>query len=181
MKMGGSSLAHLLADCDANNIRLALADGGGVEIDAPKDALTDKLLARLKAYKADLLAMLRPAPDDPDLAVDDFAGEPSEETEHVAQRRGPYNPRGGDWPADVAAAADFALLLTPDDLPATPFDFGGPHGIVVDADKFLWWLQADVRRGPAGPRAMSGVIQDDLRRLRRMLTTNTGQHGQHSI
>lgn len=58
-----SLLAYLLADCDAHGIRLALADGGGLEIDAPQDALTPDLLARLKAHKADLLAMLRPAPD----------------------------------------------------------------------------------------------------------------------
>jgi hypothetical protein len=58
-----SLLADLLADCNAQGIRLALADGGGLEIDAPQDALTPDLLARLKAHKADLLAMLRPALD----------------------------------------------------------------------------------------------------------------------
>ena len=56
-----SILSDLLAECDAVGIRLALADGGGLEIDAPKDALTPDLLSRLKAQKADLLAMLRPA------------------------------------------------------------------------------------------------------------------------
>jgi len=54
-----SSLADLLADCDANNIRLA-ANGDKLEIDAPRDALTDDLLARLRAHKAELLAILRP-------------------------------------------------------------------------------------------------------------------------
>jgi len=58
-----STLADLLADCDAHGIRLALADGGGLEIDAPQDALTPDLLARLKAHKADLTAMLRPTPE----------------------------------------------------------------------------------------------------------------------
>jgi hypothetical protein len=58
-----SLLADLLADCDAHGVRLALADGGGLEIDAPQDALTPDLLARLKAHKADLLAILRPAPE----------------------------------------------------------------------------------------------------------------------
>lgn len=56
-----SILAELLADCVANGIRLALADGGGLEIDAPPDALTRDLLDRLKANKADLLELLRPA------------------------------------------------------------------------------------------------------------------------
>jgi hypothetical protein len=55
-------LADLLAECDAHGIRLALADGGGLEIDAPQNALTPELLARLKAHKAELLAVLRPAP-----------------------------------------------------------------------------------------------------------------------
>ncbi len=54
-----STLADLLADCDAHGIRLALADGGGLEIDAPQDALTPDLLARLKAHKAELLAAHR--------------------------------------------------------------------------------------------------------------------------
>lgn len=58
-----SILADVLADCDAHGIRLALADGGGLAIDAPKDALTPNLLARLKEHKADLLVMLRPAPE----------------------------------------------------------------------------------------------------------------------
>lgn len=56
-------LADLLAECDAHGIRLALAGDGGLTIDAPQDALTPDLLARLKSHKADLLAMLRPAPE----------------------------------------------------------------------------------------------------------------------
>lgn len=53
-----STLDELLADCDAHAIRLALAGCGGLEIDAPSDALTPDLLARLKAHKGDLLAFL---------------------------------------------------------------------------------------------------------------------------
>ena len=58
-----SILADLLTDCHAHGIRLALADGGGLEIDAPPDALTPDLLDRLKAHKVELLEMLRPAPE----------------------------------------------------------------------------------------------------------------------
>jgi len=58
-----SVLADLLADCDAHGVRLALADGGGLGIDAPQVALTPDLLARLKGHKGELLAMLRPVPD----------------------------------------------------------------------------------------------------------------------
>ena len=58
-----STLASLLAECEAHGIRLLLAGDGGLTIDAPRDALTPDLLDRLKAHKADVLAMLRPAPE----------------------------------------------------------------------------------------------------------------------
>jgi len=55
--------------------------------------------------------------------------------------------RGLGWPKDVAVLVDFVLLLSVDDLPPAPFDFGS-GATVVDAAMFLRWLQADVRRGP---------------------------------
>ena len=58
-----STLANLLADCDAHGIRLALTDGGGLEIDVPQDSLTPDLLDRLKAHKGELVAMLLYAPE----------------------------------------------------------------------------------------------------------------------
>lgn len=77
---------------------------------------------------------------------------------------------GSTWPA---ALADFVLLLSPGDLPATPFEFGGPHCIVTDRRKFLTWLKSDVRRGAEGARARFGAIQTDIERLHGMLLTNT--------
>jgi hypothetical protein len=62
-----------------------------------------------------------------------------------------------DWPAGVGVAADFALLLTTDDLPAAPFGFG-PGCMVVDVVKFLAALRSDIRRGPHGPRARPGGV-----------------------
>src|SRR5262245_50020746 len=59
-----SVLADLLAECEGCGIRLALLDGGGLEIDAPQGALTPDLLARLKAHKAAILARLRPERED---------------------------------------------------------------------------------------------------------------------
>jgi len=56
-----TGLDELLADCDARGIRLLPSSDGGLTLDAPQDALTPDLLARLKTYKADLLALLRPA------------------------------------------------------------------------------------------------------------------------
>ncbi len=49
---------ELLAECQARQIDL-LAHGGQLDIDAPAGALTPDLLDRLKAHKADLLAILR--------------------------------------------------------------------------------------------------------------------------
>ena len=62
-----SNLAELLTDCDARGIRLHPAGDGGLTIDAPghpqggSSALTPDIVARLKAHKAELLALLRPA------------------------------------------------------------------------------------------------------------------------
>ena len=56
-------LANLQAECETHGIRLSLADDGGLTIDAPQDALTPDLLERLKVCKAELLALLRPAPE----------------------------------------------------------------------------------------------------------------------
>ncbi|MDA0589520.1 MAG: hypothetical protein O3C17_16075 [Planctomycetota bacterium] len=55
-----STLAELLTDCEATGIRLTLADGNGLTIDDPRDALTPDLLARLKACKLALLILIPP-------------------------------------------------------------------------------------------------------------------------
>jgi len=55
------SAAELLSDLSRLGIQLE-ADGERLRY-FPRSALTPDLLARLKAYKPDLLAMLRPAPD----------------------------------------------------------------------------------------------------------------------
>jgi hypothetical protein len=53
-------LAELLTECDASDIRLLVSNDGELTIDAPEGALTLALVARLKANKASLLALLRP-------------------------------------------------------------------------------------------------------------------------
>ncbi len=81
----------------------------------------------------------------------------------------PIPAAGGGRPAPQwpAALADWALLLTPDDLPERLRL--RPGTVVIDRRRFLAWLRADILRGPEGPRAMYGAIQSDLRCLRKAL------------
>ena len=69
---------------------------------------------------------------------------------------------------DLAAAADFCLLLTVDDLPPVPFRLNA-WTEVRHAAKMLRWLRADIRRGPSGPRAFYGALQRDLQDLKRFV------------
>jgi hypothetical protein len=55
-----SALGDLLAECDAQGIRLAPNNDGGLTIDAPQDVLTLELLDQLRIHKVQLLAHLRP-------------------------------------------------------------------------------------------------------------------------
>lgn len=61
------------------------------------------------------------------------------------------------------------LLLSVDDLPAVPFDFG-PGCRIVDAGKFLAALRRDAMAGSFGTRSRYGVAEQDFRRLRDLLT-----------
>ncbi|MCC7085189.1 MAG: hypothetical protein IT427_09305 [Pirellulales bacterium] len=65
--MSRAAIDPLLAECEAQGIRLALDGDGGLNIDSPQGALTPDLLDRLKTHKAELLALLRPAPPDAEL------------------------------------------------------------------------------------------------------------------
>ena len=55
-----SLLADLLAACEAQNVLLIPTGDGELTIESPPYALTPELLGRLKAHKAELLALLRP-------------------------------------------------------------------------------------------------------------------------
>lgn len=140
--------AELLAECQARDIDLQ-AHNGQLDIDAPAGALTDEILQRLRDAKAKLLMILgtaaAPATTDPN------------------SRRA--FPVAVEWPA---AAADFCLLLTVDDLPPVPFKLNG-WSTITDVAKFLRRLQADTLRGPSGPRAFYGALQADLLELRRFV------------
>ena len=64
-----SILAGLLAECNAHGIRMAATADGGLTIDAPRQAITPDLVARLKAHKAELVALLEPTPEVVPVAV----------------------------------------------------------------------------------------------------------------
>ena len=76
-----------------------------------------------------------------------------------------------EWPA---AAADFCLRLAPDDLPQVPFRLND-WTTVSDAARFLRSLQADIKRGPSGPRAFYGALQNELIELQQF--AHRGQKG----
>lgn len=59
MNSASSPIAELLMECEAQGIELQLADSDGLTIDAPHGALSAYLLDRLKAYKRELLGVLR--------------------------------------------------------------------------------------------------------------------------
>lgn len=68
-----------------------------------------------------------------------------------------------EWPGP---AADFVLLLAPDDLPPVPFRLNA-WTEVRDAAKMLRWLRKGIQRGPSGSRARYGALQRDLEELQR--------------
>ncbi|WP_423838938.1 hypothetical protein [Symmachiella dynata] len=51
--------SEILADCESLGVKLLLIQGGGLAIDAPRDALTPQLLDRLKSHKAAICDALR--------------------------------------------------------------------------------------------------------------------------
>jgi hypothetical protein len=82
-----SPLAGLLAECDAQGIRLLLTDDGRLTIDAPQVVLTPGLLDRLKAHKSELLKLLRVSSDFPDNTAE--SAEPAPITEKRTHRMPP--------------------------------------------------------------------------------------------
>ena len=167
----------LLEFCQSNGVRLTLSKAGRLKIGAPGELLTDDLISELKKHKDEISRLLARQAR-------------SERFAETARRLRAKNPlplriastkRGlfpmaqrsarhcsdlpVPWPGD---AADFCLLLTPDDLPEVPFDFS-PGIMVMDAGKFLTWLKRDIKLGENSPRAVTGALQRDLVRLRELL------------
>jgi hypothetical protein len=96
---------------------------------------------------------------------------PEGDAEGRPERIGNAAPVPIDWPA---AAADFCLRLAPGDLPPVPFRLNACT-TVSDARRFLRSLQADIERGPSGPRAFYGALQAELIELQQF--AHSGQKG----
>ena len=132
-----------LSDLEARGIVLSV-DVGQIRFEAPAGVFTPELRTTAAEHRGELLQAINAAG-----------------VGRISTR--PANRPAIKWPSD---AADFVLLLTPDDLPAVPFQLNA-WTEVRDAAKFLRSLRADIRRGPSGPRAFYGAIQADLLELRR--------------
>jgi len=75
----------------------------------------------------------------------------------------PQSNVNASWPPDVQSLVDWFLTLEPREI--TPFHLE-PHRPISDPVKFCAALRLDISRGPAGPLARYGTLQDDLRNLR---------------
>jgi hypothetical protein len=147
-----ATAADVLAECRRLGIALGPTDTG-VKCTTPKGAMTPALAAAVKANRDELRRVLVSEADREH--VTGATTSSNCDYERTRALRG--------WPADVGALADFVLLLTADDLPPAPFALR-QDSTVIDTDKFLRAIQADIRAGPHGPR--SGSLQRDLCRLR---------------
>lgn len=67
------------------------------------------------------------------------------------------------WPPDVQSLVDWFLTLEPRLI--SPFHLED-HRHISDPVKFCAALRLDISRGPTGPRARYGALQDDLRKLK---------------
>lgn len=76
--------------------------------------------------------------------------------------------QGVTWTEADQALADWALQLSEDRLPPTPW-YLQPWRQVIDNGVFLAHLQLDAELGPRSPRACYGALQKDIRLLQEKL------------
>jgi hypothetical protein len=152
------TIGALVAECRRRGIVFTVG-GTGFKCTAPPGVMAAELQAVLKTFSNDirdwLLTEVEPTFEEWTSGFD----------ESRAKKR------KAEWPRDVAAAADFVLLLTADDLQVAPIQVR-PGCTIVDREKWLKSLKADVPLGVSGPRSVAGAVQDDITRLREVLLNN---------
>lgn len=80
------------------------------------------------------------------------------------------------WDEETRALVDRILTLTPEDLPPTPFDFCQGE-TVVDSEKYLTAFQNEIRCGEDHPRSCTGVLQDEIRILWHLVSSESTGDG----
>lgn len=148
-----TTTSELLSECDRRGITVQLF-GGGFKCQAPSGAMTAELHAALAASKDEVRSILQAEKRTEDVTDVTGSAEAHQSTAEPTSRLG--------------SLADLILLLTPDDLPPTPFELT-PCRLVVDRHRFLASLQSDIRLGASSPRYRSGVLQEDLQTVRDLL------------
>jgi hypothetical protein len=141
--------SDLLSDLTAIGYDIAL-EGDNIKLcyrkpGSPPDVVKP-LIKELRSCKADVVDILK-------------AGNTISSTEK-SEPQSNVNP---SWPPDVQSLVDWFLTLEPREI--TPFHLE-PHRPISDPVKFCAALRLDISRGPAGPLARYGTLQDDLRNLR---------------
>jgi hypothetical protein len=152
--MTTDDVEKLITECRQLGIVFSVS-GAGFKCSAPAGVMTFELQKVLDTYRNEiriwLLTEIEPTFEDIRIGFD---------TKQAVKVQ--------EWPRDVAAAADFVMLLTPSDLPPTPFKLAS-YRTIVDGMTFLASLKADIQAGATGPRSLLGTLQDDVVALRRYL------------
>lgn len=92
-----------------------------------------------------------------------FPQMPTEQTDKTDKRvaSDTLRPNGDGWDAEAARLIEWFLTTEP---PSQPFEL---CRAVTVARPDIWWssLRQDIAEGPNGPRAYTGALQSDLRKL----------------
>jgi len=85
------------------------------------------------------------------------------------QRQSPTVPTREPRSADVWSAEEISLLSCFESIePSSISGYFSPCIQVLEPQKFYDALRHDIEAGPGGPRAKTGALREDLRRLRKL-------------
>lgn len=79
------------------------------------------------------------------------------------------------WPVKHAGLVEYVLGLAPEDLRSAPWSLR--PGVTVRGNaRFLASLQSDISQGPAGPRARTGALQQDMADVVQLIAMRRTRH-----